>query len=108
MAQVVENKVRHIKKGDMVVCLSGSHKGSKGKILAVKPKTAKVQVDGIGVVKRHTKPNQANPKGGIIEKNSWLPASKFMVASDAGAKKGRVGFEGKGKDKKRIFSGERK
>ena len=100
-------RVKHVRKGDSVVALSGSFKGKVGKVLAINNAKALVQVDGIGVQKRHTKPSQANPKGGIVEKNRWFPASKFQVAVGTKAS-GRVGFEGTGRDKKRTFSSKRK
>lgn len=58
----------HVKTGDTVVVISGKDKGKQGKITAALPKKGRVVVEGINVVKRHTKPTQANPKGGIIEK----------------------------------------
>ena len=56
----------HVKKGDTVLVLSGKDKGKEGKIIEALPKKAKVVVEGVNKVKRHTKPSQANPQGGII------------------------------------------
>lgn len=97
-------RVKHLKKGDNVVALSGSALGQSGKVLEVSHKLGKIKVDGVGVTKRHSKPSQTNPKGGIIEGLRWWPASKFMVASDAGKALGRTKFSGSGKDKKRTYS----
>ena len=58
----------HVKKGDTVLVLSGKDKGKQGKIVEALPKKAKVVVEGVNKVKRHTKPSQANPQGGIITK----------------------------------------
>ncbi len=79
-------RVRHLKKNDTVVALSGAFKGKTGKVLEVKQAKGMIKVDGIGIVKRHSKPSQQNTKGGITEMNKWLPACKFKVASE-GAKK---------------------
>ncbi len=105
----MQTRVRHLKKGDKVVALSGIKKGSSGKVLEVKQSTAMCKVEGFGLVKRHTKPTQTAPKGGIIEKNRWLPACKFQVCDEAGKRLGRVGFQTeKGGEKVRIFSLSRK
>jgi large subunit ribosomal protein L24 len=101
------SKVKHLKKGDTVVALSGVNAGKTGKVVEVRQSKGWVKVDGIGTVKRHTKPSQGNPKGGIVEKNRWLQASAFMVCDSSGKKLGRVGFEISGDNKKRVFSGER-
>jgi large subunit ribosomal protein L24 len=102
------NRVRHLKKGDLVIVLSGSQKNKTGKVLAVSQSKGLVQVDGVGIVKRHTKPTQANAKGGIVEKNKWMPACKFQVCTDAGKALGRVGFViGKDGEKERVFSSKR-
>jgi large subunit ribosomal protein L24 len=99
-------RVKHLKKGDTVVALSGVSRGKTGKVLEVNQAKGLVKVDGLAVVKRHQKPTQANPKGGIVEKNRWMPASKFMVSSDSGKPKGRVGFEvAKDGTKTRVFRG---
>jgi large subunit ribosomal protein L24 len=101
-------KVKHLKKGDTVVALSGNAKGKSGKVLEVKRSRALIRVEGIGTVKRHTKPSQSVPKGGIIEKLRWFPASKFQVASDSGKPKGRVGFKIVGDKKERVFASKAK
>jgi large subunit ribosomal protein L24 len=99
------NRVKHLKKDDLVVVLSGSQKGKTGKVLAVSQSKGLVQVEGIGIVKRHTKPTQANAKGGIVEKNKWMPACKFQVCSESGKGLGRVRFTvAKDGSKERAFS----
>ncbi|MEZ4815844.1 MAG: 50S ribosomal protein L24 [Bdellovibrionota bacterium] len=103
------SRVSHVKKNDTVVALSGAFIGQTGKVLAVKNKSSKIQVEGLGAVKKHIKPNQQNPKGGIVEQLRWWPASKFMVCDSAGKKLGRVGFKAeKGATKERTYSGGRK
>lgn len=79
-----------VKKGDKVLILSGKDKGKEGKVLQALPKKDKVIVEGINKVKRHTKPNQNVPKGGIIPKEAPMHASKVMVVCPACSKPTRV------------------
>ena len=58
----------HVKKGDQVIVISGKDKGKKGAILEAYPSEGRVLVEGVNIVKRHTKPNAVNPQGGIVEK----------------------------------------
>lgn len=69
----------HVKKGDTVQVLSGKDKGKEGKILTALPKKGKVIVEGINKVKRHNKPSQSNPQGGIVTKEAAISSSKVMV-----------------------------
>ena len=69
----------HVKKGDTVVVISGKEKGKQGEIIAVDIKKERVTVKGLNLVKRHTKPTQANPQGGIIEKEGTIHVSNVMV-----------------------------
>lgn len=73
----------HVKKGDTVLVLSGKDKGKQGKIVEALPKKAKVVIEGVNQVKRHTKPSQANPQGGIITKEAPINASKVMLVCPA-------------------------
>ena len=57
----------HVKKGDEVVVISGNHKGKSGRILQVLPEKGQVIVEGVRMMKKHTKPTQLYPEGGIIE-----------------------------------------
>ena len=70
----------HVKKGDKVLVLSGKDKGKEGKIIMALPKKSKVVVEGINKVKRHTKPTQSNPQGGIIVKEAPMASAKVMPA----------------------------
>lgn len=93
-----------LQKKDKIVVISGRDKGKKGEILAVLPKRSQVVVEGINVVKRHTKPSQTNPKGGIIEITKPISSSKVMVLDPSSGKPARVGYKiGKGNKKERIF-----
>ena len=69
----------HVKTGDTVVVISGKDKGKQGTVIATEPKKERVFVEGVNTVKRHTKPSQANPAGGIISKEAGIHASNVMV-----------------------------
>jgi len=79
----------HIKKGDMVVVLSGEEKGKVGKVLATMPAKGRALVEGVNIVHKAIRKSQDNPKGGIITKEASLPVSKLMLQEryDARAKK---------------------
>ena len=68
-----------IKKGDTVVVISGKDKGKQGTVIATEPKKERVFVEGVNTVKRHTKPSQANPQGGIFTKEACINVSNVMV-----------------------------
>ncbi|HEU4965568.1 MAG TPA: 50S ribosomal protein L24 [Bacilli bacterium] len=81
----------HVKKGDTVLVISGKDKGKKGQILAAYPADNRVLVEGVNIVKRHTRPNQANPQGGIIEKEAPVHASNVMIVDPKTGEATRVG-----------------
>jgi large subunit ribosomal protein L24 len=85
-------KIR-IKKGDTVMIRSGKFKGKTGKVLAVHPKDNKITVEGINIVKRHRKPTQAQPQGGIIEMTKPIWVSKVGLLDSAAKKPSRVGYK---------------
>ena len=68
-----------IRKNDNIIVIAGNDKGKTGKVLKVFPKESKVIVEGINIRKRHTKPSQSNPQGGIIEKESPVQVSNVML-----------------------------
>ena len=72
------NKV-HVKKGDRVYVLTGEERGKSGKILRVMPKKNRVIIDGINMMKKHTRPTPTNTQGGIIESPAPMDASKVML-----------------------------
>lgn len=84
-------KIFGVKKNDTVMVLSGKDKGKKGKVLKVLYKSEKVLVDGVNVVKRHTKPRPPKePRGGILEKTMPLLACKVMVVCSHCSKPTRI------------------
>lgn len=79
--------------GDTVMVRSGSQKGRTGKVSAVHPRLNKVTVDGINVVKRHTKPNKQYPKGAIIEKIKPIAVGKVGIIHPTDKKRtSRIGY----------------
>ena len=72
-------KKLHIKKGDIVIVLSGDDKGQKGRVLEVIRKTERAIVEGVNMMKKHTKPNAANPQGGIVEQEAPIHISNLML-----------------------------
>ncbi len=90
--------MQKIKKDDMVIVIAGKDKDKTGKVLSVKD--GKVIVEGVNVVKKHTKPNQMNQNGGIVEKEAAIDASNVMLLVDGKAT--RVGFEVKDGKKVRV------
>lgn len=93
-----------IVRNDEVVVIAGNHKGEKGKVKRVLHDKDRVIVEGINKVKRHMKPSQLNPEGGIIEKEASIHVSNVALIDPESGKPTRVRFEGDGKDKKRVAS----
>ncbi len=83
----------HVKTGDMVYVISGKDKGKTGRILKVFPKKGKVVVEGVNEVKKHLKPNEANPQGGVITRPAPLFSSKVMLFDEKAKKPTRVGYK---------------
>ena len=81
-----------IKKGDKVVVLAGRDKGKTGEVTKVMPSEDRVLVSGVNVVKRHTRPTQADP-GGIKEKEASIHVSNVAVADPKTGEPTRVGFK---------------
>ena len=69
----------NIKKGDKVKVITGAYKGTIGEVKAVFPKEDRVIVEGVNMVKKHLKPTQANPEGGIVEKEAKIHVSNVML-----------------------------
>ena len=90
--------MQKIKKDDIVIVIAGKDKDKTGKVLSVKD--GKVIVEGVNVVKKHTKPNQMNQNGGIVETEAAIDVSNVMLYVDGKAT--RVGFEVKDGKKVRV------
>jgi large subunit ribosomal protein L24 len=85
-------KIR-LKKGDTVMVRSGKYRGKSGKITAVHPSENKVTVEGINIVKKHVKPNRANPQGNIVELTKPIWVSKVGIVDPESKKPTRIGIK---------------
>ncbi len=77
----------HVKKGDTVTVISGNHKGANGKVLAVLPKKQQVLVEGVRIIKKHTRKSQDNPNGAILEREGPIHVSNVRLVEKGEAKK---------------------
>ncbi len=80
----------HIKKGDNVMVIAGNDRGKQGRVLSVDVEKQRAIVEGVNLVKKHTRPNADNPKGGIIEQEAAVHVSNLKVI-DAKGNTTRVG-----------------
>lgn len=80
-----------IKKGDTVYVISGSYKGSRGRVLAAMPEERRVIVEGVNLVSKHTKPNAQHTQGGIIKQEAPIHVSNVMLVDPSTNKPTRVG-----------------
>lgn len=85
-------KIR-LRKGDTVVVRSGKYRGKTGKVLTTHPTQNKVTVEGINVVKRHTKPNKAYPQGGIVDITKPIDVSKVAIVESTSKKPSQIGYK---------------
>ncbi len=69
----------HVRKGDTVTVISGNHKGASGKVLAVLPKKEQVLVEGVHIIKKHTRKSQENPNGAIVEREGPIHVSNVRL-----------------------------
>lgn len=90
----------HVKKGDKVKVISGKDKGKTGVILTAYPKNDRVLVEGVNIIKKHMKPNQANPQGGIVSQEAAIHVSNVMLIDPKTGEPTRVGS--KVEDGKRV------
>ena len=89
-----DNRVKmHVKKGDTVYVVSGKEKGKTGKVLKVLRHKDQALVEKLNIVKRHQKPNQANPTGGIVEKEAPIHISNLMLFDEADSSPTRIGHK---------------
>jgi large subunit ribosomal protein L24 len=83
----------HVKKGDKVQVISGKDKGKQGLILEAYPKKDRVLVEGVNVVKKHSKPSQVNPQGGIVSQEAPIHVSNVMPLDPKSGQPTRVSYE---------------
>ncbi|MAO72380.1 MAG: 50S ribosomal protein L24 [Flavobacteriales bacterium] len=80
-----------LKKDDLVLVLAGTSKGKKGKIIKVIPSSNRAIVEGVNMVSKHTKPNAANPQGGILKQEASIDISNLMLIDPKSGNPTRVG-----------------
>jgi len=80
-----------IRKNDNVKVITGNDKGKTGKVLKVFPKESRIIVEGINIRKKHTKPTQKNPQGGIQEKEAAIQVSNVMILDPKSNEPTRIG-----------------
>jgi large subunit ribosomal protein L24 len=95
-----------IRKNDNVMVIAGNDRGKTGKVLKVFPSELRVIVEGINIRKRHTKPTQKNPQGGILEKEASIHVSNIMLIDSKTNEPTRLGsqiiLDDKTKKRRRI------
>ena len=77
----------HVKRGDAVVVIAGSHKGKSGKVLEILAAKQRARVEGVAMIKRHLKKSQENPQGKIAEREGTIHVSNLMLQSRFDASK---------------------
>ena len=90
----------HIRKGDTVVVISGSSKGKRGKVLRVVGE--RVVIEKVAMIKRHTKPSQKNPQGGIVDKEGSIHVSNVQLFDDKSNRGTRTKISNDGGKKVRV------
>lgn len=83
----------HVKKGDKVMVITGKDKGKQGVILKAFPKKNRVLVEGVNIVKKHSKPSQSNPQGGIISQEAPIHVSNVMPLDPKTGEPTRIGYK---------------
>ena len=84
-------KKLHIKKGDTVMVIAGNYKNTKGRVLDVNRNNSRAIVEGVNMIKKHTKPNAESPQGGIIEKEAPIHISNLMIVDPKSGEATRIG-----------------
>jgi large subunit ribosomal protein L24 len=82
MAKQVSQESFHIKKNDEVVVISGSHRGSRGKVLQILTSNNRVLIEGVNLIKKAVRKSQQNPQGGLVEREGTIHVSNVMRAED--------------------------
>ena len=95
--------LKRIRKNDEVIVIAGRDRGKRGRVTLVDAERNRVVVEGVNLVKRHTKPNpQKQVLGGIVEQEAAIHASNVMLVDPASGKRTRVGMRVEGDRKVRV------
>jgi large subunit ribosomal protein L24 len=81
----------HVKRGDQVIVIAGSHKGKEGKVLEILPKSNRARVEAVAMMKRHLKKSQDHPQGAIVEREGSVHVSNLMLKARFDARRSRRG-----------------
>lgn len=87
------NNKLHVKKEDTVIVITGKDKGKKGRVIAAYPRENRVLVEGVNLVKKHSKPTQQNPQGGIITQEAPIHVSNVMLVDPKSGQATRIGYK---------------
>lgn len=89
MSKVRATQKLSVRRDDVVLVIAGEERGKTGKVLQVFPQRRMAVVEGLNMVKRHTRKTQEKPQGGIVEKEAPLPVSKLRRQQEASGKKAK-------------------
>ena len=92
----------HVKKGDNVIVIAGKDKGKQGVVLEAFPKKSSVLVEGVNLVKKHAKPSQDNPQGGILNQEAPIHSSNVMHVDPKSGERTRIGSKVENGKKVRV------
>ncbi|ALS24872.1 MULTISPECIES: 50S ribosomal protein L24 [Paenibacillus] len=87
------NNKLHVKKEDKVFVISGKDKGKTGRVIAAYPRENRVLVEGVNLIKKHAKPSQQNPQGGILTQEAPIHVSNVMLVDPKTGEPTRVGYK---------------
>lgn len=96
------NNKLHVKKDDTVIVITGKDKGKKGRVLEAYPRLNRVLVEGVNMVKKHARPSQDNPQGGILTQEAPIHASNVMLVCPKTGLPTRIGYKVENGKKIRI------
>jgi len=82
-----------IRKNDQIVVTAGNARGKRGKVLKVFPDRDRIIVEGVNIIKRHTRPSQRNPQGGIVQREAPIHVSNVMLIDPKTNEPTRVGMK---------------
>jgi large subunit ribosomal protein L24 len=94
--------IKKIRRGDTVAVISGKEAGKRGKVLRVQAEEQRVVIERVNFIKRHVKPTQKNPQGGVIEREAAMHISNVMLVCPSCSNATRVGVRGEGEGKVRF------
>jgi large subunit ribosomal protein L24 len=87
------NNKLHVKKDDTVMIITGKDKGKKGRVIAAYPRLNRVLIEGVNMMKKHSRPSQVNPQGGILNQEAPIHASNVMLLDPKSGKPTRIGYK---------------